>query len=94
MPKCIQCENKFEGRKDAKYCSPKCRMAACRGKSNNLSPEEAKELDKDISFQGTIIEIHDIIRDKIMALPDNQREAFWKKVQSFRPTNQGGTIKV
>jgi len=69
-------------------------MAACRGKSNNLSPEEAKELDKDISFQSTIIEIHDIIRDRMMDMTETQKEAFWKKVQAFRPPSQGGTVKV
>ena len=34
---CNQCSNEFEGRKDAKYCSPVCRATASRNAKRNIS---------------------------------------------------------
>lgn len=35
--KCKQCEEEFEGRADAKYCSPGCRVTANRNKRNTVT---------------------------------------------------------
>ena len=52
--KCLNCGIEFEGRKDAKYCSPKCKLQAFRKQSvetDNVTLSETTETD---NFQFTV----------------------------------------
>lgn len=41
--KCIKCNTEFEGRADAKFCSPKCRVAYSRNKKREGIPPCVKK---------------------------------------------------
>ena len=43
---CIYCKEDFEGRKGAKYCSDKCRMALKRTNKANKPKESVRVMDK------------------------------------------------
>ena len=69
--KCFHCQSEFEGRADAKFCSPKCRVKAGRSQQGTghgakevieskpsyitLTPEQVQEADKRFGMTGSVI---------------------------------------
>ena len=78
-------------RSTSKYCSEDCRIQALRH-----PPIATQKLnaENDRKFHQIVWDLHTYIRDKVMALPEEAGEEFWKKVQKFRPEAKGGVIRV